>query len=84
LVKGLKELGFQQSQSDECVFFQGTTIFMVYVDDGILIDPEQSKIDQAMSDLQARFEVQDEGNLSDNLGVKICKHQDGVSSPSHS
>jgi Reverse transcriptase (RNA-dependent DNA polymerase) len=77
LVKGMKELGFQQSQSDECFFFRGTTIFMVYMDDSILIDPDQSKIEQAMSDLQARFEVQDEGDLSDYLGVKIHKHQDG-------
>jgi hypothetical protein len=47
------------------------------VDDGILIDPNKSKIDQAMLDLQARFEVQDEGDLSDCLGVKIHNHQDG-------
>jgi Reverse transcriptase (RNA-dependent DNA polymerase) len=78
LVKGLKELGFDQSRTIKCVFFQGTRIFMVYVDDGILIDPDGSKIDEAMNDLQSKFEVQeDEGDLSDYLGVKIQKHPDG-------
>jgi Reverse transcriptase (RNA-dependent DNA polymerase) len=77
LVKGLSELGFEQSKADECVFFQGTTIFMVYMDDGILIDPDNSRIDKAMSDLQSKFKVQDEGNLGDYLGVKVTKHPDG-------
>jgi hypothetical protein len=66
-----------QSRTDECVFFQGTTIFMVHVDDGILIDPDNSQIDKTMTDLQSKFEVQDEGDLSDYLGVKIQKHPDG-------
>jgi Reverse transcriptase (RNA-dependent DNA polymerase) len=77
VVRGLKELGFKQSQLDECVFFRGTTIFMVYKDDGILIDPDNSKIEQVMSDLQAKFEEQDEEYLSEYLGVKIQKHKDG-------
>jgi Reverse transcriptase (RNA-dependent DNA polymerase) len=77
LVKGLKELRFEQSKLDECVFFQGTMIFMVYMDDGILIDPDNSWIDKAMLDLQSKFEVQDKGDLSDYLGVKIRKHPDG-------
>jgi hypothetical protein len=50
---------------------------MVYVDNGILIDPDTSKIEQAMSDLQGKFEVQDKGDLSEYLGVKIRKHKDG-------
>jgi Reverse transcriptase (RNA-dependent DNA polymerase) len=48
LVKGLIELGFEQSTADECIFFQGTSIFMVYVDNGVLIDPDGSKIEEAL------------------------------------
>jgi hypothetical protein len=43
---------------------------------GILIDPDNSQIDKAMSDLQSKFKVQDEGDLSDYLRVKIRKHSD--------
>jgi hypothetical protein len=38
--KGLRELGFEQSKANICVFFQETTIFMVYMDYGIFIDPD--------------------------------------------
>jgi Reverse transcriptase (RNA-dependent DNA polymerase) len=63
--------------ADECVFFQGTTIFMVYVDDGVLIDLDGSKIEEALSGLKSRFDVQDEGDLCDYLGVQVCKHLAG-------
>jgi Reverse transcriptase (RNA-dependent DNA polymerase) len=77
LVEGLKELGFAQSKADECVFYQGTTTFMVYVDDGILTDPDRKNIESALLDLHSKFEVQDEGDLCDYLGVKVQKHSDG-------
>jgi hypothetical protein len=44
---------------------------------GILVDPDKEKINCALRDLQSRFEVQDEGDLSDYLGVKVQKHPDG-------
>jgi hypothetical protein len=50
---------------------------MVYVDDGILIDPDKEKIESALKYLQSKFEVQDKGDLLDCLGVKVQKHPDG-------
>jgi hypothetical protein len=46
-IKGLKELGFEQNQSDECVSYQGTTMFMICADEGILVDPDISKIEES-------------------------------------
>jgi hypothetical protein len=40
-------------------------MFMIYVDDGIVIDPDNSKIKEV--DMLAKFEVQDKGDLSDYL-----------------
>jgi Reverse transcriptase (RNA-dependent DNA polymerase) len=77
LVKGLKDLVFEQSQSDEWVFCQGALIFMIYVDEGILMDPGNSKIEEVMSDLSSKFEGHDKGDLSDYLGVKVRKPPDG-------
>jgi Reverse transcriptase (RNA-dependent DNA polymerase) len=62
LVKGLKELVCELSQLDEWVFYQGNTIFMIYVDEGILIDPDNSKIEEAMTDMPSQFKLQDNGN----------------------
>jgi Reverse transcriptase (RNA-dependent DNA polymerase) len=33
LIKGLNSIGFKQSNSDDCVFFRGTTIFAFFADD---------------------------------------------------
>jgi hypothetical protein len=46
-------------------------MFMVYVDDRILIDPDKEKVFKATLDMQAKFEVQDKGDLCDYLGVKV-------------
>ena len=78
LVKGMKELGFQQSDVDECVFYRDTTVFFVYVDDGVFLDADPANIDRAMLDLQSKFRVQDEGSLSDYLGVNVKQHKDGA------
>jgi Reverse transcriptase (RNA-dependent DNA polymerase) len=37
-------LHFQQSAFDEYIFYHGHTIFIIYTDDGILIDPCQDTI----------------------------------------
>jgi hypothetical protein len=39
LTKGLKELGFRQSTVDECVFYKGTCVLLIYVDDTIILGP---------------------------------------------
>jgi Reverse transcriptase (RNA-dependent DNA polymerase) len=79
LVKGLRELGFEQASAEECVFYWDTTTFMVYVDDGILIDPDNKKIEAALKDLKSKFEVQDEGDLSDYWVWKCRSIQMGPS-----
>jgi hypothetical protein len=73
LDKGLQELGFKRSMVDECLYYRGRTLFLVYVDDGILIDPDPAAVEQAMKDLASKFEIEDEGDLDDYLGVKIDK-----------
>ena len=46
MCEGLENLGFVQSKIDECVWYKGTTIFMYFVDDGILAGPNKNKIDE--------------------------------------
>jgi len=70
-------LGFQQSIYDECVFFRGTTIFLVYTDDGIILDKTEGEIDKCIQDFQKYFNVEDQGTLEDYLGVKVTKMEDG-------
>jgi len=74
LKKGLVELGFKPSTIDECVFYRGNTIILIYTDDYIVLDKEESGINKCITDLQSKFKVQDEGTLEDYLGV-LVKHQ---------
>ena len=78
LFKGLTDIGFRQSDTDECVFYKGSTIFMVYTDDGIFCGPDQGEISQCMTELGARFEITDEGDIDEYLGVKVTRTQDGT------
>jgi hypothetical protein len=78
LHNGLTQMGFEQSNIDECLYYRGSTIFLVYVDDGIIIDSDRSRIDALFNEFKAHnFDVTDEGELKDYLGVDISKQEDG-------
>lgn len=68
----LLEMNFVPSQVDDCVYFRGDVIFIVYVDDGILISPNDSHIDKIIKELQERkLNIEDQGYPSDYVGVNI-------------
>jgi histone deacetylase 1/2 len=72
-------MGFKRSNIDECVYYQGTTIFLCYVDDSILIDPDPRNIDQVFKEFNVlKYKVTDEGEIDDYLGVKIERLPDGA------
>jgi hypothetical protein len=86
---GLIARGFKQSKVDMCVYYRGQVVFLVYVDDGIFIAPNQRLIQQAYDDLgieaidekgvhHRAFRVTDEGDLADYLGVKIEQLPNGT------
>jgi hypothetical protein len=78
LRKNLFKLGFKPSQHDECVFYCGETIFIVYTDDTILLGPDKDEIDLLVRGLGKTFKIEDQGNISDYLGIKIEKKPDGT------
>ena len=78
LFKGLADLGFTQSDTDECVFYRGSTVFMVYTDDGIFCGPNEAEIATCMGELGRRFDITDEGDIDEYLGVKVTRMPDGT------
>ncbi len=76
LVKHLKDMGFTQSRVDPCVFYFRQCVILIYVDDTILLGPTKADVDEIISMLQSSFNLQDEGSMSDYLGVKITTNQD--------
>jgi hypothetical protein len=77
LTKGLKELSFKQSKVDECVFFHGTVIFIMYTDDRIFALPDSKEVDKAISEMKTLFNINDQGDLKDYLGVNVEKLPNG-------
>ena len=67
-----EEFVFERSQVDECVFYRGKKIYVLYTDDYILAGPDQEDIEQVIRYLRkANLEVTYEGNIEDFLGVNI-------------
>ncbi|MFN9980617.1 MAG: reverse transcriptase domain-containing protein, partial [bacterium] len=73
----LTKLGFTQSRFDECVFYYGKTVFLVYTDYTILVGPDEGEIEKIVRTLSKNFKVEDQGDLSDYLGVNIERRKDG-------
>jgi hypothetical protein len=52
IVKGLKDVGFKQSEVDPCLFTRKRTILTMYVDNVVLFSPDLNEIDEVIKDLQ--------------------------------
>jgi Reverse transcriptase (RNA-dependent DNA polymerase) len=79
LESGLSDIGFEPSKVLDCLYYRGSTVLLVYVDDMIVFDPSDAAIDQVYQDLKkANFDVTDEGDISDYLGVTFEHKQDGT------
>ena len=81
---GLEQRGFTRSEVDHCLFLKKDMMVVVYVDDTIICGPEAKEIEKLITDLgvgedehREVFELRDEGNVGDFLGIRIEKQ--GVS-----
>ena len=72
LVKALEQVGFVTSNVDECLFYKGKVIFVLYTDDSILTGPNPKELDNVVQDMKkAGLNLTVEGNINDFLGVQI-------------
>ncbi len=79
LVEKLTSLGYTALLIDDCVFFRGSIIFMVYVDDGIFLGNNDAQLQQAIKAIQGLgLNIKDQGHPADYVGVSIKKLQDGT------
>ena len=78
LTAKLLEVGFTQSLIDDCVFYSGDTIFIVYVDDRIFIGDNDNQIMAIISQLQGLgLKIEDQGHPADYIGVNIKRFKGG-------
>ncbi len=77
LVRGLQEIGFTRSKVEECVFYYKQSVLLVYVNDSILMGPDQAELEHLVKLMSKRFEIQEEGTLGDFLGIQIMREAEG-------
>ena len=79
LVSKLESIGFIQSQIDECVFYCGRCIYVLYTDDSILVGPDDDELDAIINNMQTvGLGITVEGGIDDFLGVNIDRRDDGT------
>ena len=79
--QGMQEIGFKPSSFDPCLYYRGSIIFLVYIDDCIIFGPDGRSIDAIIADLCACthcFTVDDQGDISDFLSIQVQKLSDGM------
>lgn len=79
LVARLEKVGFKQSKVDECIFYRGRAIYLLYTDDSILAAPTKGEADKVIADLtNVGLNLTEEGDIKDFLGVNVEKKEDGT------
>ena len=49
--QGMRAIGFTPSKFDPCLYYRGSIIFLVYIDDCIVFGPDEKAIDKVVVDL---------------------------------
>ncbi|KAI2507936.1 hypothetical protein MHU86_6469 [Fragilaria crotonensis] len=77
LVNKLKEVGL--IPIDECLFYKGKSVFVLYTDDSILAGPDPLELDDIIQEMKAvELNLTVEGDISDFLGVQIDRINDNT------
>ena len=79
LVKRLKDVGFQQSAYDECLFYHGKCVYILYTDDSLLMGPDQDELNRLIVTMEeSGLKMTYEDGVNDFLGVNVEKKDDGT------
>ena len=75
----LESIGFKCSKHDDCVFFKGRAMYVLYTDDSILMGPDKAELDQILHEIKhtAKLDITSEDGIEDFLGVTIDRRPDG-------
>lgn len=74
----LEKLGFVQSKFDDCIFYKGQMIYVLYTDDSILAGPDKEEINRTIEAMKKELDLTVEDSLTDFLGVNIDRRDDGT------
>ena len=71
LSEGLNEMGFAQSETDQCVYVKGKTIILIYVDDCVILSKKDKDIIDVINQLRSKCTITNDGRMEEYLGIKL-------------
>jgi hypothetical protein len=78
LVNKLTSLGYQASMINDCVYYRGDIIFMVYINNGIFLGQDDEQLKATIHEIQdSGLNIEDQGHPADYVGVNIKKLKEG-------
>jgi hypothetical protein len=79
LTAKLLQAGFVQSVQDECLFYHGEAIYILYTDDSLLTGPDGTELDNILRRMRdVGLDLTHEEGVNDFLGVKVDRKDDGT------
>ena len=76
----MHKISFTLSTFNPCLYYRGSVVFLVYIDDCIVFGPNKQAIGRVITDLHAcsiYLTIDDQGDISDFLGIQVQKQEDG-------
>jgi hypothetical protein len=74
---GLTQIGFVQSEIDQCLLLRGDCIIVTYVDDCLFFSKDSKTIEELLVSLRKYFLLTDEGDIGNFLGIKVERQKNG-------
>jgi hypothetical protein len=70
---------FRSEHLDECVFYHGSAVYILYTDDLILAGPNEDELNNIIDRIKsAGLDITEEGDLADFLGINIERGSDNA------
>jgi hypothetical protein len=79
LRQGLESRGFQKSDHDDCLFTNGDTIVLFWVNDCIFYSNTHNRIDNLILSLKDEFLLEREEDMAGFLGINITRDKNNDS-----
>ena len=76
LRQGLESRGFTKSNHDDCLFTNGETIVLFWVDDCIFNSKKSATIDKLILSIKDEFLLEKEEDMAGFLGIQIDRDKD--------
>ena len=77
LSENLFKIGFKRINIDECIFYRGNLVFLVYVYNGIFFSLDGTSIGILIKELKdSKIKLEDQGNHADCVWVNTKKQGD--------